>query len=299
MDVTGPVFLTAYNEEINSANLYERAQFHSEFNFEAGSIQKRAFLTVLGGKILERIFSLDGGELVTLAGSMQKSLDEKHLLIDIPNSPLTAYLQENGWDGRLAYTAGDYLYVVNANLGGTKANYYVKNDMEYDVFSATRDGLLRAELVLTYTHTGKDSSWPGGPYTNYVRVLAQTGAKLTNAQIVFSDGTTQDVFGNVITSKVKDYTAFELGFVLQPDQTATLLLGYDLAQNLALTPETNTYDLYWQKQPGTQDDNINFKFSAPFGVDIINTNPPMTVGGTTAEYTGVLNSDTEMHVEFN
>jgi len=55
---TGPIFLTAYNEEINAENLYERAEYHSEFNYVNGSDSKRSFLTVLGGKLMEKIFSL-------------------------------------------------------------------------------------------------------------------------------------------------------------------------------------------------------------------------------------------------
>lgn len=162
LEVVGPVYLTAYNEEITSENIYERAQFHSEFNYEEGSEQKRAFLTVLGGKILERFFSLEQKELLALGGGVQKSLNEKHLLVHIPNSAINAFFDEKGWNGKLVQTEGDYLYVVNSNLGGNKANYYVNNKMDYTIISATRDGLLRAELNLNYNHTGQDYSWPGG-----------------------------------------------------------------------------------------------------------------------------------------
>ena len=171
LNVTGPVFLTAFNEEVTAENLYERTQFNSSFNYEEGSQQKRQFLTVLGSKLLEILFALPRERFPAMAEGIHKSLNERHMMIYLPTSTFNAELTERGWDGSLAKTNGDYLQVVNANLGGTKANYYVENKMEYTVTSKTRDGLLRGELTLTYNHTGEDESWPGGPYTNYLRIL--------------------------------------------------------------------------------------------------------------------------------
>lgn len=296
--VSGPVFLAAYNEEITAENLYERAQFHSEFSYQEGSEQKRSFLTILGGKILERLFSLKNENLFALGIQIQNSLDEKHLLVHIPNNPLSALLDERGWNGRLVETEGDYLYVVNANLGGTKANYYVKNEMSYDVFSATRDGLLRAELTLLYDHTGEDNTWPGGPYTNYVRVLTQDGTKLTGAKIIFSDGSEEDLFEKVILNNVGPYTSFEIVFELQPQQQSQLIFMYDLPETLVLTKESTNYTLYWQKQPGTKDDKAAFKFNAPFGFEIVRAKPNMTLGANSVEMSGVLNTDLVIDVLF-
>ena len=48
LDLIGPIFLAAYNEEINADNLYERTQFHSEFNYETGSDQKKILFDGFG-----------------------------------------------------------------------------------------------------------------------------------------------------------------------------------------------------------------------------------------------------------
>lgn len=184
LSVTGPVYLTAYEEEIKVENMYERVQFHSDFDFQEGVSAKKAFLTVLGGKILERLFALPREKIPALGNVLYSSLEQKHLVVYLPDSYLNAYLAERGWDGSLLKSDGDYLYVVNANLGGTKSNYYVKNSMNYAVSAKTSDGLLRGELELTYENTQKDASWPGGPYTNYVRVLVAEGSKLTGAFLI-------------------------------------------------------------------------------------------------------------------
>lgn len=292
LKATGPIYIAAYNEEINSGNLYERAQFHSEFNYENGSDQKRSFLTVLGGKMLEKIFSADNEDFVKITKSLATSLNQKHLLVSVPDSSLNAYLEQQGWNGSLLQTENsDYLYVVNSNVGGTKANYYVENTMNYSVLSKTRDGLLRGVLDLTYKHNGLDTSWPGGPYTNYVRVLTQRGSKLTGAKLTLEDGTIVDVFDSVIVAKSGRYNSFEFAFILDPQKTAKVTFEYDLSPELSITKDSKDYKLVWQKQPGTQDDAINFQFNAPFGTFIENTIPEMLIGSSTANYTGLLNTD--------
>ncbi len=293
LDATGPIYLAAYNEEITADNLYERTQFHSEFNYTNGSDQKRSFLTVLGGKLLEKIFSLDKDALFKTASSVHKSLNEKHFLIYIPNNPINALFDQMNWTGKLVSPKDmDYLYVVNANLGGTKANYFVKNSMNYNINSLTRDGKLRATLDLVYEHTGEDTAWPGGPYTNYVRIYTRKGSNLTATSIQFDSGDKQDIFTEVATNTINDYTVYEIGFVLQPSSKLTLSLGYDLAEDQTLLKDTSKYGLYWQKQPGTNGDPVSIEFNAPFGKSIVSSNIGDVASSEKVLYTGDLVTDT-------
>ena len=303
LKVTGPVYLTAYDEEVNADNLYERTQFHSEFNYKEGQSQKKTFLTVLGSKFLEKVFSLQPKDMPGLMEALSISLQSKHILISNPNTQLSTLLEKYRWDGSLHKEDGDYLYVVNANLGGNKANYYVKNKMNYEVTGQTRDGVMRAALTLEYKHMGKDLAWPGGSYKNYVRVLTQKGTKLTGAELtlydkqgrvikmeespvigpktladvteeetkgVFSKNTTNPA--NLITKAVIEtqgpYTSYGFLVVVNPQETAKLSIKYDLGERFKQTKQSKNYTLYWQKQPGTIEDQITFKLTAPFGKTI-------------------------------
>jgi UDP-glucuronate decarboxylase len=267
--VTGPVYLTTYGEEINASNLYERTQYHSEFNYEDGVSQKRAFLTVLGGKLIEKIFALSNDQMPNMFNEVGKALEEKHLLTYLSESTLSAELKKQGWDGSLTTTnpeTTDYLYVVNANVGGTKANYFVENETNYIVSSKTRDGLLRGQLTLNYNHTGTDNAWPGGPYKNYVRALTQQGAKLTNATLSTNNGNEEVIFEKVAIDTVGNYTSFEYLVEVQPQDNLTLTFYYDLPQGLSINTTNKEYELYIQKQPGTQKDKVNFSLEQPFGM---------------------------------
>ena len=322
--VTGPVYLTAFEEEIKVENMYERAQFHSDFDFKEGVSTKKAFLTVLGGKILEKLFALPQENIPALGNVLYSSLEQKHLLMYFAGSYLNTYLADRGWDGSLLKSDGDYLYVVNANLGGTKSNYYVKNSMNYAVSAKTSDGLLRGELELTYENTQKDASWPGGPYTDYVRVLVSDGSKLTGAFLMggqeeaalakkvsetlgsssesklsnedsneevegASSGT--NIFDKIVISKIGSYTSFEYQIKVYPQEKVKLLLTYDLPQSLSAKKGENSYKLVWQKQPGTQNDTVRFMLASPFGTKIADPSPAGTFAENIYEYKGVLNSD--------
>ncbi|HAZ29446.1 TPA: hypothetical protein DCY43_01670 [candidate division WWE3 bacterium] len=312
INITGPIYLAAYDEEIRADNMYERAQYHSGFNFKEGVSSKKAFMTVLGGKMLESLFALPKEKMPLLAATLYRALNQKHLLVNLPGTYLSKYLIDRGWAGELLDTNKDYLYVVNANLGGTKSNYFVKNSMNYAVTSKTADGLLRGELELVYENTQKDASWPGGPYKNYLRVLVQAGSKLTGAY-VFTNETAPteaqaadimgaadgiDVFDKVVIAKVGKYVSLEYPVVVNPKQKVKVLITYDLPVELATAKGSNNYSLVWQKQPGTQNDNVRFMFIPPFGTTIAKHAPEGSVLDNIYEYKGMLNEDLRVAITY-
>jgi hypothetical protein len=291
LEVTGPIFLASYNEDISAQNLDERAQYYSGFDYREGSSDKKSFLTVLGGKLLERIFSVEGESKLRLAEKVVQSLDQSHMQIYFINNPINSLLNERGWDGGLINTDGDYLFVVNSNLGGTKSNYYVQNKMTYEVNSMTRDGLLRANLYLDYVNNAEDASWPGGPYTDYVRVITQKGTKLTGAKIIYGDGEELDIFDDLISTEVGRYNSFETSFKIGPKESVRIVYSYDLPSALSITKDKGGYSLVWQKQAGTSKDDYSFIFNIPFGSNIeLKTDNLEYVDGVIKD-SGVLEND--------
>ena len=296
LKVTGPLFLAPYNENISADNLYERAQYYSGFDYQVGSSDKKSFLTVLGSKLMERLFALKSEDYSPLLSQLGTSLDQRHLMIYFTNNAVDKLLAEKHWDGSLVDTSGDYLFVVNTNLGGTKANYYVKNKMAYEVSSLTRDGLLRANLYLDYKHTADNNAWPGGPYTDYVRAITQNGSKLTGAKISYNGGVESDIFKDIVISKEGTYNTFETSFKINPGESARITLSYDLPVNLSITKEQNQYNFYWQKQGGTGSDDYSFSFSPPFGTLVQAKSDSLNMTDTSLTNVGILQKDLNFFV---
>jgi len=265
--------------------------------------------------MLESILSLPQEKIPSLLTVLYSSLEQKHILIDLYGTHLSKYLAERGWNGSLlpASVDSDYLYVVNANVGGTKSNYYVKNSMNYAVSSKTSDGVMRGELELTYENTQSNADWPGGPYKDYVRVLVQDGSKLTGAFLMGGQEATTvisggldvkgaasgvNIFDKVAITKVGRYTSFEYLFVVSPQEKVSLIFGYDLPAGLSAKKDGNEYNLIWQKQPGTQNDSIRFMFASPFGTKISQSTPDGTVTDNVYEFKSVLNSDLRVTLNY-
>lgn len=272
LEATGPLYLTAYSEEISAENMYERTQYHSGFDYQEGVSDKKSFLTVFGSKLLEELFATPNEEMPNLISKIFEALMERHLQMYLPNNQLRAYIHANNWDGAIRKTDKDFLYVVNANLGGTKSNYFVKDNMNYEVSSDTRDGILRGKLSLNYEHTGESNAWPGGPYKNYVRVFVQKGSKLTGAKII-NNKQEQDIFEEIVISQTQNNEVFETSFVLETGEKAVVIFEYDLPRSLAFSKESKEYSLLWQKQAGTNDIKVTFNFKPTFGTKLVKAAP--------------------------
>ena len=297
LDVTGPVFLAAFNEEVSSENVYERAQYHSGFDYQDGISDKKSFLTVLSGKLLESVFALPNEKLPAFVNVIATALNQKHLLITMDNPSVASFLEGKGWTGSMENPGGDFLMIVNSNLGGTKSNYFVENSYDYSVTSDTRDGLLRSHLILDYKHNGTDNAWPAGPYTDYLRIYVPLGARLTGTTKSLENALPEDIFEQVISYDEGNYTVFATSFVLEPQENLRLSLTYDLPDKLLFSKEVKDYSLYWQKQPGTQDDVFRFYFRGPFGTEITTYSPSgMFKEKNMASFEGFLNTDTEMNL---
>ncbi len=299
LDVTGPIYLTAYNEEVNSGNVYEKTQYHAEASYTPGSQQKRDYLTVLGSKLLETLFSLSNEKVAPLAQKLMENLEEKHILLAMADSKIAKMISERGWDGAIDQTKGDFIMVVDSNVGSNKANYFVRPEYKYELKNNYRDGSLEGTLTLKYVHTGKDNAWPGGPYKDYVRVMINKDSFVHSVTTKDGQGKTTDI---TKTKAFKEGSEFgkkvlETDFTLNPAETFELIFNYTLPANMALGKDEKIYNLYWQKQPGTENIPITIMFDEPFGKSVTRTEPKFDKNGNTYLMNGNLNKDVKVFMQ--
>jgi len=268
LELTGPIYLAQYQETISADNLYERAQYHSEANYFEGSPQKKSFLSDLGSQVLEQVFSLDKGRYPSLLTMWQESLQEKHLLIDFPPGPLAALLAKKGWDGSVRPTSGDYLYLVDSNVGATKTNLQIQRQIDYTVKNINREGALEGNLTIRYQHTGTTTTWPQGPYTNYLRLFVPYGTQLQKVSLTGTqlEKKSQEITPEVVVGSEAGKSYWAYPFTLDPGKTLNLNFVYQLpTDRIAIKPTTRFYTLLVQKQPGTEADGFTLNFYPPFG----------------------------------
>lgn len=274
-----PLTLPGYPEPITAANVLTAMRqiwadpLATENTVaEAGKsdwwLYRKDFMGDLAGAARARLESgqVDFGQL---ARALYTSLQEKHVLVTV-NDPATAtLLAEAGWSGAVTPGDGDYLLVVDSNVGWNKVNSLVQRTTNYSV-APQADGSLLADLELIYRHQGEASDQPcehvaryGDSYEemmrrcyfNYIRVLVPAGAELLSAEGFEQDQVT-------VKPGERDTTQLAGSLITPSGATRRVRLSYRLPSGLL---SDNVYRLRVQKQPGTPALPVKVTLLAPPG----------------------------------
>lgn len=295
MSALSPIFLSTYNETVTSENLSERVQFHSEANYASGGSNKKTFLSLLSQKFLEQALALNKDKYLPVIKSILSSLEEKHLLVEL-YTPSASNLANLGFRGEIKQVPGDFLMVVDANVGSNKSNYFVKRSIYYEAERANRDGEVNSQLTVAYNHAGESNAWPGGAYKNYLKVMLPLKASLTKARLSGENGAEEEVTPRVEIDEQDGKTTFAILLEIPVKSKVSLVFNYVLPP--AVFPlKGGAYDLYVQKQPGTQADPFRAKFTLPFGSDLDeNLAQGFTRQGSAVIFEGNLRKDLELSI---
>lgn len=296
--VLGPVTLADYGETITADNFFERAQFHADVNFFPGSTAKKDFMGAAARIVLDKFLRSKPEIWPGIILSLQKSLSEKHLLLNSNNADVQALLAESNWDGAIAQVSNvseirsgrveDYLMVVDANVGANKANYFVRPQGNYRVV-VDKNGGLSAQLTLLYEHTATTETWPSGRYKNFLRVYVPKGAVLQKLEL--SDSRETPSF---TTTQENDKTVFGFFFEVPSQTKKTVILNYALPMKLPTIARESTYHLLIQKQAGQAEPQFSVNFDAP---TFLKLSP--TGGVNTAAYSARFTTDLSRDREFS
>ncbi len=264
----GPLHLENFNETVTADNFSMLAQTHSNVGFVPGSTGKKDFLSVLAETLLARIEQGNSGDWLQAGQALAQGLSQREIQIYVKDPAVALLIDQQDWSGRTKVTNGDYLRVVDANIGANKSNYYITRQTDYSI-NVDRNSHLTGVAKISWQHAGTSGTWPGGSYRNYVRLYVPLGTTLISASNfdvenldVFTEGDKQ-VFG---------------GYVTVPyDSQKTVEVAYTLPSRLGLLENNGNYNLLWQKQSGIVDEKLSVAFNPPV---FLNTTQISTGGET-------------------
>jgi hypothetical protein len=240
-------------------------------------LHRKDFMADLLKAALQRVTATPQSlELTPLGVAVLRALQMRHLLVTLSDPQMGRGLSMAGWDGSLRPVVGDYLMVVDANIGFRKVNPQVQQSVDYWVELSSRQGaveyqagrLPQATLTLRYTNRSQgsaecvagsylDASYAEmmqGCYWDYVRVYVPFGSHLLRMQ--GGDAAAQ-------VSAEAGKAVFSTLLVVAPGQTRELVLQYELPSSLRAMPRPNggetlaatdgegAYSLLVQKEAGT------------------------------------------------
>lgn len=269
LSALGPVNLEDYNEEVNSQNIYEKTEYHSEQNFFPGSTAKKEFISSVADTLIGKMRHLPEDQVLPLLKAMIETIDQKDTLISLGSDSTARALGTLGWNGELedlpcpslsqaddSPCLNDYAMLVDSNFGINKANYFIRRQINLDLVT-TKASNLAHKLTVTYTNTAKTSAWPAGDYKNYSRLYLPLGSKLASVSLGNQKLPPSDIIQSV------EHNRAVIGFLVRVplDNTVDVVIEYTTPGRLI--EGSSRYSFYWQKQPGTASDPLNITFALP------------------------------------
>jgi hypothetical protein len=257
-----------------------------------------------------------------LGQALWQILEERHLLVYLEEPAATSLLSARGWDGRLRPAEGDYLMVVDANLGFNKVNPRVERILDYEVILRA-DGGAMAELAVTYHQMGRKSGrpcshqgsyWVGmqltyeslmeSCYWNYLRVYVPEGSHLLTASShptpaeYLLRGVTTTGEAEILPGE-EGKAVFAQFFVVEQGGTLETRFFYDLPQVVQSSDGQRRYTLLIQKQPGTDSMQVSLAVVLPPGAQLSTAKPlPQAVDGETLMFELQLDTDVAVEVVY-
>ena len=311
LDAIGPIML--FPGEVLDSDSYIRIL--EEKTDELG----REYMDSVLGALLDRLRE-QGGErdLVVLPSAINRSLVEKHILLFFHDPALREVASSNGWGGALKQGPGDYLMVVDSNVGFSKVNRNITQRILYTV-DIRAEGEAKARLDILYTNQSSEltpnscaiqasdragityQQLKNTCYWNYLRVYVPGDSVFTTSSTLpMPQGALYRRIGyNDIEDTIRTYTESNKAviaglFNLEVRESRTVAFVYTLPPGVVQRDGGRlTYSLYLQKQPGTGSIPVEVNLHLPAGYTVNGANPaPSSIGAQNVQFNISLDSDT-------
>ena len=312
----GPVYVPDYKETVDEDNLYILTQTHSEKNFFPGSTQKKDFLRSLYKAMQVKLASGDI-PYFSLAKALSDSLSQKHLIFAFNNNTQNVFTV-NGWSSSLwderredEKAVNDFLGINEANLGVNKVNYFISRNITHKV-KVEDSGNIFEELNISYKNAS--TSWPGGDYKNYLRIILPKATAISEISIQDIPQVLVDAITDPLIYEDKNFKVpqgLEVERVIQDNKTiygfivnvpvgevVKVKVQYNLAKKVS-DLNTFSYNHKLFKQPGIDSFPYSFSLFYPNNFNVINTTDGISRGEGKVFYFKKIAEDKDLIINFS
>lgn len=244
LGITGPIEIPGFGTYTNDGNASMKLEEQVEKPYLGEDVpaelkqNRKAIMKRIAAEIINRISTLNN--IPKLAEFAQTELRDKNVMIWFKDPALQTIVQNVHWDGGVSKDwDGDYIMVVDANLGALKSDYWVKRSLDYAV-DFTTGGKPVATATYIYNHTATYGDWRTSDYHTYARILAPLGSK-------YIDGSRQKT-GGVTAQDDKELNKTVFGYKV--DAVMNNTLNTSIKYELPETVKADNYKILIQKQSG-------------------------------------------------
>ena len=200
LELTGPILQPDEDTPIDASNVEARMVAYKQSAIDEGkSRERKEFLSILAPLVIKKISeNREPEDLVKLAKFLIEEIQRGHLLIYFYDQEAQDILYQMNLDGAVRPGEGDFLMLVDSNLGFSKVDQYIDRSLTYRI-NLDDFANPHAEIQVRYEHTfpgdepclqgtSSDNENPNYSsyyfsrcYWNYWRVLTVNGTSLKNA----------------------------------------------------------------------------------------------------------------------
>lgn len=324
LKVIGAVVVPGTDEPVTAENVEEYmrrawAPAPEEGLSEEWWLHRKDFMQLLGSVILEKVFTLSNqDQLLNLAKTVVALLDQGQMLMYFNDPSAQAALEKGGWDGGVHAGSGDYLYLVDSNVGFNKVDSVIQRSIAYQV-DLSDMAHPTGQVIMTYQHTGRGNqtckqeiSYGEGTYQDmqercyldYWRLYVPDGTTLLNstAQAVPADQLLNGIgwSGQVESIPGENGLQVYAGLLMLPIGKSTqVAVSYSLPEGVVRTigVDMQEYVLRVQVQPGLEGMPFQLEINLPQNADLANPDEGWkSKGATTWVWQGILYKTTVLHL---
>lgn len=177
LTITGPITLEERGLTLSADNvLFELQKAKTDT-----PDQPKSLIAELTPALFDTLGNLEMQDLLLAADLLGSSLNQKDVQLYFKNNALQSQMIQLGWAGVQKQVEGDYLMVVDSNIGGGKTDTIIDQDVHLDV-AIQENGQIINTLTITKTHNGIASTELDGlNNVDYLRVYVPKGSTLLHA----------------------------------------------------------------------------------------------------------------------
>lgn len=259
INLVGPIVIRG--EVYDQNNFQELLQYNVEVSYLEQGIStwdRKDVVNEIVYELKNRLFALSPDRLTDLVNVVSKNVANKNiqLYFNDPNIEDLALRLNAG--GEMKQTAGDYLMVVDANLGAFKSDAVVVKSINYEV--DLQKDKSESKLRLGYRHEG-GFDWRTTRYRSYTRVYVPFGSKLESVKSFGMAKLDQDSVISYNDTELNK-TVFAFFFSLEPGTAGGVDIAYQLDPAMSKYFEDNKYALFAQKQSGRRTESVEFRLKS-------------------------------------
>lgn len=323
--VIGPIELEDVPYPINSGNVIafmRSSKTPTAEDLASPGWNNKIFLNKISRALISKLFN---GEVQweDLSGLLVKVLNERHLLLQLDSPQMTSFLALHHWDGAVRSTEGDFLMVVDTNVGFNKTNAVVESSLFYDV-DLTQPSSPTGSLTVAHknnavgvssckhwdkTRAKGEEQYPiEDCYWNYIRIYKPEGTRLLDATpqsvparwMILNQSPQREI--DLLDEEINGVQAFGTVQVIPGGQSLSINFQFALPVDVIKEQPGSdqlTYRLTIQKQPGTAAVPLTIRMHLPIGASLHSIPPDAQVDGNNLIIQSNLRQDVKLEIVFS